>query len=103
MGLRGAGFVAIGKELVEGLSLDKETVAWARYKYKETMGRARGILHGRARGNCTLAGRLPNRGGGSMATTVDRRTWLLEVADDRRGPQQLQAIFASSTSYNFVS
>jgi hypothetical protein len=50
------GFVAIGKELVEGLSLDKETVAWARYKYKETMERARGILHGRARGNCTLAG-----------------------------------------------
>jgi hypothetical protein len=37
-----------------------------------------------------------------MATTVDRRTWLLEVADDRRGPQQLQAMFASSTSYNFV-
>ena len=38
-----------------------------------------------------------------MATTVDRRTWLLEVADDRRGPQQLQAMLASSTSYNFVS
>ena len=50
MGLRGACFVAIGKELVEGLSLDKETVAWARYKYKETMSD-----YGKSTGNSTRA------------------------------------------------
>lgn len=42
--------MAIGKELVEGLSLDKETVAWARYKYKETMSD-----YGKSTGNSTRA------------------------------------------------